>query len=49
MCPKRRYYKFRSNKDKYSIEQTNFATAAINTWTQIPAEDDTQITSYLGN
>ena len=45
----RKYYKRTSKKDKYSIEQTNFCTPAVNSWTQVLAENDSQQNSYQWN
>ena len=49
MSPKRRYYKLHSNKDKYSIEQTNFNSPAVANWTQVPAANETQLDSLQWN
>ena len=43
---RRRYYKRSSNRDKYSVEQTNITTPNITNWTQVPPATDFETTSY---
>ena len=42
MYSKRRYYKRSSNRDKYSIEQTNFITPGTAEWNTVQASGQTQ-------
>ena len=42
MYSKRRYYKRSSNRDKYSIEQTNFITPSTSSWNTVQASGDNQ-------
>ena len=44
--PRRRYHIRSYNRDKYSIEQTNFNSPAVSNWTQVAAQDSTQLDSF---